>query len=60
MIESIYNSCLFYRIKSFAAINFQIDDILIFVTDDFAIKKIKLLKQSILCLNNANFSSLFI
>ena len=39
MIKSIYNSCLFHCIKLFVAINFQIDDILIFVNDDFAIKK---------------------
>ena len=44
MIESIYNLCLFYCIKSFAAIDFQTDNILIFVNDDFAIKKNKIIK----------------
>ena len=39
MIKSIYDSCLFHCIESFAVIDFQIDDILIFVNDDFAIKK---------------------
>ena len=44
MIESIYDSCLFHCIKSFAVIDFQTDDILIFVNNDFAIKKNKIIK----------------
>ena len=44
MIKSIYDSCLFHCIESFAVIDFQIDDILIFVSDDFAIKKNKIIK----------------
>ena len=44
MIESTYDSCLFHCIESFVAINFQIDDILIFVNDDFAIKKNEIIK----------------
>ena len=44
MIKSIYDLCLFYCIELFAAIDFQIDDILIFFNDDFAIKKTKSLK----------------
>ena len=60
MIESNYDSCLFHCIESFAAVNIQIDDILIFVSDDFAIKKTKSSKQSTSCLNNANVLSLLI
>ena len=44
MIESIYDSCLFHCIELFVAINFQINDILIFVNDDFAIKKNEIIK----------------
>ena len=44
MIESIYDSCLFHCIESFAVIDFQTDDILIFVSDDFAIKKNEIIK----------------
>ena len=44
MIESIYDLCLFHCIKSFVVINFQINDILIFVNDDFAIKKNEIIK----------------
>ena len=44
MIKSIYDSCLFHCIESFAVIDFQIDDILIFVSDDFAIKKNEIIK----------------
>ena len=44
MIKSIYDSCLFHCIESFAVIDFQIDDILIFVNDDFAIKKNEIIK----------------
>ena len=58
MIKSIYDSCLFYCIQSFVAVNFQIDNILIFVNNNFAIKKTKSLKQSISCLNSANTSLL--
>ena len=39
MIESIYDSYLFHCIELFVVINFQSDNILIFVSDDFAIKK---------------------
>ena len=60
MIELIYDLCLFHCIKSFVAIDFQINDILIFVNDDFAIKKTKSLKQSTSCLNNANVLLLLI
>ena len=44
MIELIYDSCLFYCIKLFVVVDFQIDDILIFVIDDFAIKKNEIIK----------------
>ena len=44
MIKLIYNSCLFYRIKSFAVIDFQTDDILISIENDFAIKKNEIIK----------------
>ena len=44
MIKSIYDSCLFHCIESFAVVNFQTDNILIFVNDDFAIKKNKIIK----------------
>ena len=44
MIESIYDSCLFYRIESFVVIDFRTDDILIFVNNDFAIKKNEVIK----------------
>ena len=44
IIESIYDSCLFHCIKSFVVVNFQTDNILIFVNDDFAIKKNKIIK----------------
>ena len=44
MIKLIYDSCLFHCIKSFVVIDFQIDDILIFVSDDFAIKKNEIIK----------------
>ena len=44
MIESIYDSCLFHCIESFVVIDFQTDDILIFVSDDFAIKKNEIIK----------------
>ena len=44
MIESIYDSCLFHCIESFVAVDFQIDNILIFVSDDFAIKKNEIIK----------------
>ena len=44
MIESTYNPCLFYCIELFAAIEFQINDILIFVNDDFAIRKNEVIK----------------
>ena len=60
MIKSIYDLCLFHCIKSFVVIDFQTDDILIFVSDDFAIKKTKSSKQSISCLNSASVSSLLI
>ena len=60
IIKSIYNSCLFHCIKLFVVIDFQIDDILIFVNDDFAIKKTKSSKQLTSCLNSANVSSLLI
>ena len=60
MIKSIYNSCLFYCIKSFVVIDFQMNDILIFINDDFAIKKTKSSKQSTSCSNNANVLSLLI
>ena len=60
MIKLIYDSCLFYCIESFVAIDFQINDILIFINDNFAIKKTKLLKQLKSCLNSANASSLLI
>ena len=61
MIELIYDSCLFHCIESLIAIDFQINDVLIFVNDDFAIKKkTKLSKQSTSCLNNANVLLLLI
>ena len=44
MIESIYDSCLFHCIESFAVVDFQTDDILIFASDDFAIKKNEIIK----------------
>ena len=44
MIKSIYDLCLFYYIESFVAVDFQIDNILIFINDDFAIKKNKIIK----------------
>ena len=44
MIESIYDLCLFHCIESFVVIDFQIDDILIFVSDNFAIKKNEIIK----------------
>ena len=44
MIESIYDLCLFHCIESFAVIDFQIDNILIFVSDDFAIKINEIIK----------------
>ena len=44
MIKSTYDSCLLHCIKSFVIIDFQIDDILIFVSDDFAIKKNEIIK----------------
>ena len=44
MIESTYDSCLFHCIESFVIIDFQTDDILIFVSDDFAIKENKTIK----------------
>ena len=44
MIKLIYDSCLFHCIKSFVAVNFQTDNILIFVNDDFAIKKNEIIK----------------
>ena len=44
MIKSTYNLCLFYCIELFAVVEFQIDDILIFVNNDFAIKKIEIIK----------------
>ena len=36
LIELIYDSCLFHCIELFVAINFQIDNILVFVNNDFA------------------------
>ena len=60
MIESIYDLYLFHRIKLFVAIDFQFNNILIFVNDNFAIKKTKLSKQLTSCLNNANVSLLLI
>ena len=44
MIKSTYNSCLFHSIKSLGLIDFQIDDTLIFVNDDFVIKENKVIK----------------
>ena len=44
MIELIYDSCLFHCIELFVVVDFQIDDILIFVNNDFAIKKNKIIK----------------
>ena len=40
----MYDLCLFHCIKSFVAVDFQIDNILIFVNDDFAIKKNKIIE----------------
>ena len=39
MIESIYDLCLFHNIELFDLIDFQIDDTLIFINNDFVIKK---------------------
>ena len=39
MIELTYDLCLFHNIKSFDLIDFQTDDTLIFVNNDFVIKK---------------------
>lgn len=47
MIKLTYNLCLFHYIELFVVINFQINDILIFVNEHFIIKKTKLSKQSI-------------
>ena len=44
MIESTYNLCLFHNIKSFDLIDLQIDNTLIFVSNDFVIKKNKTIK----------------
>ena len=44
MIESIYDLCLFHSIESFDLIDFQIDDTLIFVSNDFVIKKNEIIK----------------
>ena len=44
MIESTYDSCLFHNIESFDLIDFQIDDTLIFVNNDFVIKKNEVIK----------------
>ena len=44
MTESTYDPCLFHCIEPFAVIGFQTDDILIFVSDHFAIKKNKIIK----------------
>ena len=44
IIELIYDSYLFHCIKSFVVVDFQIDNILIFVSDDFAIKKNEIIK----------------
>ena len=44
MIKSTYNSCLFHSIKSFDLIDFQIDNTLIFVSNDFVIKKNEIIK----------------
>ena len=44
MIESTYDSCLFHSIESFDLIDFQIDDTLIFVSNDFVIKKNEAIK----------------
>ena len=44
MIQSTYDSCLFHCIELFIVIDFQIDSILIFVNNDFAIKKNEIIK----------------
>ena len=44
MIESTYDLCLFHSIKLFDLIDFQINDTLIFVNNDFVIKKNKVIK----------------
>ena len=44
MIKSTYDSCLFHSIESFDLIDFQTDDILIFVNNDFVIKKNEIIK----------------
>ena len=44
MIESIYDLCLFHSIKLFDLIDFQIDDTLIFINNDFVIKKNEIIK----------------
>ena len=44
MIESTYDSCLFHSIESFDLIDFQTDDTLIFVSNDFVIKKNEVIK----------------
>ena len=58
MIKSTYDSCLFHNIKSFDLIDFQTDDTLIFVNNDFVIKKIKLSKQLTSWSKNANVLAL--
>ena len=44
MIELIYDSCLLHCTESFDAVDFQTDNILIFVSDDFAIKNDEIIK----------------
>ena len=44
MIESTYDSCLLRSIESFDLIDFQTDDTLIFVSNDFVIKKNEIIK----------------
>ena len=39
MIESTYDSCLFYKFESLNIVNLQIDDILMLINDVFAIEK---------------------
>ena len=44
MIKSTYDSCLFHSIELFDLIDFQTDDTLIFVSNDFVIKKNEIIK----------------
>ena len=44
MIKSTYDSCLFHSIELFDLIDFQTDDTLIFVSNDFVIKKNEVIK----------------